>query len=175
MVYAYRSGLGPCISCDNSTVIVRHLTPEDLSQCQEIVRGLPDYFTEDVPETIREAVRAHHGWVVTEDGIVVGFAIVDRRSPLAAEVLWMAVRADHRHQGLGSRLLDHVLQVLSTEGVELVEAKTLDGSAGYEPYVATRAFWERQGFVQVDAIDPLPGWRPGNPAAVYVCALRATR
>jgi hypothetical protein len=27
----------------------------------------------------------------------------------------------------------------------------------------------------IDTIDPLPGWEPGNPAAIYVAALRATR
>ena len=46
-----------------------------------------------------------------------------------------------------------------------MEAKTLDRSSGYRPYEATRAFWERNGFVHVDTIDPLPGWEPGNPAA----------
>jgi hypothetical protein len=56
-----------------------------------------------------------------------------------------------------------------------VEAKTLDRSSGYRPYEATRAFWERNGFVHVDTIDPLPGWKPGNPAAIYVAALRPTR
>ncbi|HEX5290374.1 MAG TPA: hypothetical protein VFX25_16040 [Streptosporangiaceae bacterium] len=39
----------------------------------------------------------------------------------------------------------------------------------------TRAFWERNGFVHVDTIDPLPGWEPGNPAAIYVAAIRPTR
>jgi GNAT superfamily N-acetyltransferase len=87
----------------------------------------------------------------------------------------MAVRADRRHSGLGTTLLDHLLQVLSAEGVQLVEAKTLDGSANYAPYRGTRAFWERHGFVQVDTVDPLPGWQPGNPAAIYVCALGPTR
>lgn len=58
------------------------------------------------------------------------------------------------------------------EGVELVLVKTLDASGGYEPYVATRAFWERRGFRQIDCIDPLPGWQAGNPAAIYVLALR---
>ena len=48
-------------------------------------------------------------------------------------------------------------------------------SSGYRPYEATRAFWERNGFVHVDTIDPLPGWEPGNPAAIYVAALRPTR
>ena len=60
-------------------------------------------------------------------------------------------------------------------GVEVVEVKTLDASAEYEPYVATRAFWEARGFVQVDCIDPLPDWQPGNPAAIYVAALTSER
>jgi hypothetical protein len=72
-------------------------------------------------------------------------------------------------------LLDHLLGDLAAEGVSVVEAKTLDRSADYRPYEATRAFWERRGFVQVDTIDPLPGWEPGNPAAIYVAALRPTR
>jgi len=52
---------------------------------------------------------------------------------------------------------------------------SLDRSSGYRPYEATRAFWERNGFVHVDTIDPLPGWEPGNPAAIYVAAIRPTR
>ena len=56
-----------------------------------------------------------------------------------------------------------------------MEAKTLDRSCGYRPYESTRAFWERNGFIHIDTIDPLPGWRPGNPAAIYIAALRPTR
>jgi hypothetical protein len=36
-------------------------------------------------------------------------------------------------------------------------------------------FWERRGFVQIDRIDPMPGWQPGNPCALYVAALSPTR
>lgn len=57
------------------------------------------------------------------------------------------------------------------DGVVLVEVKTLDATAAYEPYVATRAFWEHRGFHQIDSIDPLPGWQPGNPSAIYVASL----
>jgi hypothetical protein len=63
-----------------------------------------------------------------------------------------------------------VLGALRDEGVLLVEAKTLDRSVVYTPYEATRAFWERSGFVQVDRIDEPPGWEPGNPAALLVAA-----
>ena len=68
-----------------------------------------------------------------------------------------------------------VLDHLGADRISVVEAKTLDRSSGYRPYEATRAFWERNGFVHVDTIDPLPGWEPGNPAAIYVAALRPTR
>jgi GNAT superfamily N-acetyltransferase len=154
---------------------VRNLTPEDLAQSQAIVRGLPDYFTDDVPEKVQHDLELHGGWALTDGKDVVAFAIVDQRSPRSAEILWMAVRADRRHRGLGRTLLAHVLHVLHTHDVKLVEVKTLDASAAYAPYRATRGFWERNGFVQVDAIDPLPGWQPGNPAAIYVCALGSTR
>ena len=68
-----------------------------------------------------------------------------------------------------------MLAHLAGNGVRIVEVKTLDRSAGYAPYEATLAFWERRGFIQVDMIDPLPGWQPGNPAAIYVAALAPTR
>lgn len=57
----------------------------------------------------------------------------------------------------------------------LLEAETFDASAGYEPSVATRAFWQAAAFVQVDCIDPPPRWQPGNPSAILVAALDRTR
>jgi GNAT superfamily N-acetyltransferase len=87
----------------------------------------------------------------------------------------MAVDPARRGHGLGTVLLGRMLDELAADGVSVVEAKTLDRSADYQPYEATRAFWERKGFVQIDTIDPLPGWQPGNPAAIYVAALRPTR
>ena len=76
-----------------------------------------------------------------------GFVVVDRRSPQAAEI----------------------------QGIALVEVKTLDGSADYAPYEATNAFYERNGFAQIDCIDEFPEWEPGNPAAIDVAALATTK
>jgi hypothetical protein len=47
-----------------------------------------------------------------------------------------------------------------------------DRDRDYGGTAATRAFWERRGFTQVNTIDPLPGWQPRNPAAIYAAALR---
>ena len=86
----------------------------------------------------------------------------------------MAVAPGRRGQGAGTRLLAHVVDELRADGCRVVEVKTLDRSAEYPPYESTRAFWERRGFVQIDVIDPLPGWPPGNPCALYVAVLRTT-
>lgn len=143
--------------------------------CAEIVAGLPDFFTDDVPDKVQSDLREHGGWVIDDAGKVVGFVIVERRGARAAEILWAAVAADRRGGGLGSRLIDHALAELSADGVQIVEVKTLDPSADYAPYDATRAFWIARGFVQFDTIDPLPGWPPGNPAALLAVALAPTR
>jgi GNAT superfamily N-acetyltransferase len=156
---------------------VRRFTDGDLPAAVAIIQGLPDYFTEDVPAKIQHDAVAHEAWVLTddEDGAVLALAVAARKSQAGAEILWIAVDAAHRGLGHGTRLLNHVLAQLAAEGITVVEAKTLDRSSGYPPYEATRAFWERHGFVHVDTIDPLPGWPPGNPAAIYVAALRPTR
>jgi GNAT superfamily N-acetyltransferase len=166
------------VTCDDLGVpVVRRAVPEDAARCAEIVRGLPDFFSEEVVEKVASDLRAHGGWIAVEPaaGLAVGFAVVARRPPGSAEILWMAVDAERRGRGVGAVLLDRLLDDLAAEGVDLVEAKTLDRSAGYAPYAATRRFWEGRGFLQVDTIDPLPGWQPGNPGAIYVAALRATR
>ncbi|MFY9932608.1 MAG: GNAT family N-acetyltransferase [Streptosporangiaceae bacterium] len=156
---------------------VRRFEAGDAPAATAIIRGLPDYFTDDVPAKLERDAASHEAWVLTESesGAVAGIAVAARKSPGGAEILWIAIDAARRGRGHGTRLLGHVLDHLAATGISVVAAKTLDRSSGYLPYEATRAFWERNGFVYLDTIDPLPGWQPGNPAAIYVAALRPTR
>ena len=156
-------------------IAVRRFAAGDAPAAVAIIRGLPDYFTGDVPGKVERDAAGHEAWVLTDSGAVVGIAIAARKAPGGAEILWMAVDAPRRGRGHGTRLLGHVLDRLAADGVSVVEVKTLDRSSGYRPYEATRAFWERNGFIHVDTIDPLPGWPPGNPAAIYAAAIRLTR
>jgi ribosomal protein S18 acetylase RimI-like enzyme len=71
-------------------------------------------------------------------GAVAAFAIVARRGrrrQAVAEVLWAATSAAHRNRGIGTALIQHVVDELDFD-IRLVEVKTLDPSAGYEPYCA---------------------------------------
>lgn len=154
---------------------VRRLSPADVPAVTAIVRGLPDYFTEDVPEKAAGDCIDHDAWALVDSAEVIGFAIAANRSAGGAEILWMAVMSGRHGRGAGTVLLNGVLDDLALAGISVVEVKTLDRSADYAPYVATRAFWEARGFVHIDTVDPLPGWQPGNPCAIYVAALRPTR
>jgi GNAT superfamily N-acetyltransferase len=159
----------------SATRRVRPGQPGDVSACADIVAGLPEFFTPDVVDKVRRDLIAHDSWVLVEDGSVAAFAIVERRRRRAAEVLWAATSAARRHRGIGTALIEQVLDELSLGRTRLVEVKTLDPSADYAPYAATYAFWTARGFVHVDTIDPLPGWAPGNPCAILIAALDETR
>jgi GNAT superfamily N-acetyltransferase len=144
-----------------------------VAACQDVVRSLPDFFTPDVVDSVAEELVGDRAWVWGDEaGRVTGFVIVQRRFPKAAEITWAAVLPAQQRHGVGRALVLAALDWARGAGVEVVEVKTLDESSGYEPYVATRAFWATFGFVQVDLIDPLPGWQPGNPSAIYVLPLR---
>jgi hypothetical protein len=51
----------------------------------------------------------------------------------------------------GHALVERAPEDFVCDGVQVVEVKTLDASAGYEPYIATRSFWEARGFVRSSA------------------------
>jgi GNAT superfamily N-acetyltransferase len=152
----------------NHMLAVRRFAAGDAPAAAAIIRSLPDYFTDDAPAKAERYAASHEAWAITDSGTVTGFAIAARKSPGGAEILWIAVDAARRGCAHGTRLPGHVMDHLATAGISVVEAKTLDRSSGYRPYEATRAFWERNGLIQLDTIDPQPGnpatRQPGNPA-----------
>lgn len=158
-------------------ISLRRATGADVERCVGVLAQLPDHFTADTHDQLRATMPAHRGWVAVDApgaGDVVGFVVAEQRYARSAEITFAAVRPDRQGTGVGTVLVERTLDELGSAGVLVVEVKTLDASAGYAPYVATRRFWEGRGFVQVDCIDPLPGWQPGNPSAIYVAALTAT-
>jgi GNAT superfamily N-acetyltransferase len=153
---------------------VRKVHPDDIESCVTVLASQPDFFTPETHEEVRIAMHDALAWVAVDSEVVQGFVLAEIRYPAVAEITFAAVRPERRGAGIGTELVKRALADLERQGIVLVEVKTLDASAGYEPYVSTRAFWERRGFRQIDCIDPLPGWRAGNPSAIYVAALAPT-
>jgi ribosomal protein S18 acetylase RimI-like enzyme len=152
---------------------IRPVRPDDTEPCVAVLAELPEYFTPSTFDEVRRDLATNAAWVAVDEARVVGFVLATRRFAAAAEITFAAVSPSHRGRHIGTTLVQRAFDELAADGVRMVEVKTLDVSSGYEPYAATRAFWEARGFVQVDCIDPLPGWEPGNPSAIYVTALDA--
>src|SRR6185437_4699836 len=99
----------------NHMSAVRPFQAGDAPAATAIVRGLPDYFTEDVPGKVEHDATRHQAWVITDSGTVAGFAIAARKSPSGAEILWIGVDAARRGLGNGTRLLGHILDHLGAD------------------------------------------------------------
>ncbi len=141
--------------------------------CLKIVRDLPDYFDERDSEELEHELRTRDLTLYFAEKAerVAGFALVERRGERVAEIRWLAVGPEFRGQGVGSALVAEIFEVLCSAGVELLEVKTLSAKAGYQPYEATRRFYERAGFLHLETVDPYPEWGPENPCAIYVKVL----
>jgi GNAT superfamily N-acetyltransferase len=152
-------------------VTIRVANDDDIEACVSVLAALPQYFTPDTHDDLRGRFADCIVYVADDDGEVIGMAMLQPQYA-AAEIYYAGVLPSRHREGIGRRIISTMLEATD---LPVIEVKTLDASAGYEPYVATRAFWEAMGFVQIDCIDPLPGWQPGNPSAIYVCAARPTR
>jgi GNAT superfamily N-acetyltransferase len=137
---------------------VRDLRTEDAPRCDEIMASLPDFFGhEGGLASCRAAVRSDRGWVVDDDGSVVGFLLVAPAHAETVEVTWMAVRADRRRRGFGGRLLRHAIATNRAEGAGALVLYT----SADKIFAPTRAFYRAHGLVEIATLTPT-GWdEPG--------------
>lgn len=150
-------------------------TKADHRACLAIVAASPEHFHASALPTIQMDIEAGALYVVRESGSVLAFAVVRQCRPQVAEILWMAVDRGRRAQGIGTELLCRLAAELGAAGTSLLVAKSLAPTSPDSPYVATRRFYDRAGFLLVDIVDPYPGWNPGNPCALYAKPLAATQ
>lgn len=153
---------------------IRSLAPEDADACDAIVAGLPYHFgQEQGRRDCAAAVRRDPGLVAVEGGEVVGFLTYVLRFDEAAEITWMAVRADRRRRGIGHELIDRLTDELEAAGRRMLLVLTVSPSdPGPEPddgYQSTRAFYRSAGFVL--GRDLPREWDGGDTAVLLVRSL----
>ena len=142
-----------------------------IEACCSIAKELREYFTENAIETMRKDMKKHLLYVAADLAEVVGFVTVQHKNECCAEILWMAVKKSKWNQGIGSALIEHISNDLKSQGVRLLQVKTLSEDAEYSPYEKTRRFYEKNGFIHLETIEPYPEWEPGNPCAIYIKTL----
>jgi ribosomal protein S18 acetylase RimI-like enzyme len=152
-------------------VTVRRAADGDVEGCVAVLAALPDYFTADTHDDLRDRFADSTAYVAVDGDEIVGCVLLQRQYA-SGEIHYAGVLPGRHRRGIGRQMVE---LLLAETDLPVVEVKTLDASSDYHPYVATRAFWSAMGFIQIDCIDPLPGWQPGNPSAILVCAIRPTR
>jgi GNAT superfamily N-acetyltransferase len=139
-------------------VTIRPLRYADAERCEAIVLGLPEWFGHAGGRAAcAEAVRAEEGWVAEVDGRVTGFATWIARTPSSAEITWAAVERDQHGRGVGTQIVEALLDDLRRRGYRL--ALVMTSAAHKQPvpgpdvYDATRGFWMARGFLPLVELD----------------------
>jgi ribosomal protein S18 acetylase RimI-like enzyme len=149
---------------------IRDLAPGDADACDAIVLSLPYHFGQEQGRAdCARAVRSEPG-LVADDGTVVGFCTFARHFDGSAEITWLAVHADRRGGGVGTKLVDELARRMHGEGRRLLVALTVSASDGPDEiengYDATRAFYRSAGFVE--ARDFAGYWGDGGDTPVLM-------
>jgi GNAT superfamily N-acetyltransferase len=145
---------------------LRDLEPADAVSCDEIILGLPYHFAiEAGREECARAVRNEPGLVATQGETVIGFLTFSYRFDDAVELTWMAIRADRRRMGVGSRLVDALVERVRADGRRILTVLTVSPMDPEEEppdgYQTTRAFYLKNGF---SFLRDLPGLWDGDLA-----------
>lgn len=85
----------------------------------------------------------HEAWVLTRQGEIIGYSLMSMVLD-EAELLNISVAAPYQQQGLGRRLLAHMLEQAITLGVAMIFLEVRASNA------AAIALYERASFVEVN-------------------------
>ena len=137
------------------------------SECEAVLRSLPMWFGIEralLMYARDSAIMPTFG--LTDGSTVVGFLTLREHFPDAWDIHCIAIRADFRGQGHGSRLLSHAEAWLRGQNVRFLQVKTVAATSPSREYAQTREFYSRAGFHPLEIFPEL--WSAHNPCLQLV-------
>jgi ribosomal protein S18 acetylase RimI-like enzyme len=136
---------------------------------ETLTARLPEWFAQ-AEANRRYAAQAEilDPWIARIDGRPRGLLLLERHSPVSAEIYWLGVDPDHHRQGIGKALIDAVEHRLKEEKNRFLFVMTLHPDDPYEPYRRTRLFYERMGFALALSSGDALAASSSNPLAYYL-------
>jgi ribosomal protein S18 acetylase RimI-like enzyme len=139
--------------------------------CEEILRTLPKWFGIEHALLMYARDSAVMPTLALSDGaLLVGFLTLREHFPDAWDIHCVAIRADARGRGHGSRLLAHAEAWLFERGVRFLQVKTVAATSSSAEYAETREFYRRRGFTPIEVFPTL--WDAHNPALQSIKVLQ---
>ena len=134
---------------------------------EKILRSLPDWFgIEESTAAYIEKSKELPMVIAYESGEPIGFISIKNHSPFTSELYVMGVDPKFHRKSCGSKMVEEVERVLSTQGVEFLQVKTLSEGRESEFYKKTRLFYKSQGFREVEVFPTL--WDKSNPCLLMI-------
>ena len=87
-----------------------------------------------------------------------------------ADIYNLGVSEDLHGNGIGTALVNAAEKFSRENKFIFLTVKTLDGSADYEPYEKTRAFYKKMGFAPLEVFTTL--WDEENPCLFLAKCLK---
>ncbi len=91
--------------------------------------------------------------------------------PTAAEVYVMGVKRPWHRRGIGRALIEGVVQLAMSQGIQFLTVKTLSPLNDDPNYARTRLFYEAVGFLPIEEFPTL--WGPENPCIFMLRPIRS--
>jgi ribosomal protein S18 acetylase RimI-like enzyme len=142
------------------------------AECEAVLRSLPRWFgIEDALLMYAADSARYPTFAATQAGTIAGFLTLQEHFADAWEIHCVAVHADFRNQGLGTKLLVHAERWLNERGVKYLQVKTVAHTSKSAEYAQTREFYKARGFAPLEIFPTL--WAPQNPALQLIKVLHA--
>ena len=85
-------------------------------------------------------------FIVGFDEKVVGFLNYEINDEFV-RILWIGMDRNYRRKGIGGELIDELEKIAGENNISRIVVNTLSYEDDYEPYVSTRNFYLKNGFV----------------------------
>ena len=135
-----------------------------------IMSALPEWFSP--PESIAEKAKEHRElpfFAVIVDDRAVGFLSLKIHNTYTAEIYNFGILKAYQRKGYGHACIEACERFCKERGMRYITVKTLDKSANYKPYVGTRAFYHKEGFIPLEVFPSY--WNKENPCLYLVKAV----
>lgn len=142
------------------------------ADCEAVLRSLPMWF--GIENALLMYVRDSAimpTFALSEGSNLIGFLTLREHFPEAWDIHCVAIKADARGQGHGSRLLAHAEAWLLERGARFLQVKTVAATSPSREYAETREFYRRRGFTPIEVFPML--WDAHNPAIQCIKVLNA--
>ena len=129
-------------------MIIKEASKEEINQATKIATKLDRWFTLEGIKNMRIDLKINTVIVAVDKKKVTGFVCYSSHEGMI-KLLWMAVDKDRQDRGVGTKLINFLVNLAKKVGMRGIEVKTLTDKDNYQPYKLTRNFYYKNAFKKI--------------------------